>query len=369
MKKYQLLLLFTFISAAANAQQIGINLIVGTYTNSCESDGIYVYDFSLENGDHELRSSTENVINPSFVALSEDQKFLYGVNENGKESTVSSFSFDKKKGTLKPLNTQSSEGADPCYILNDSKNVITANYSGGSISVFKKNKNGSLTAAKQVVQHKGSSRNPKRQEGPHVHMVQFTPGKKYVLANDLGTDKIYMYQYNPDSENNILVIKDSVGVKRGSGPRHLTFSPNGRFAYLLQELDGTITVFSYDNEKLQKLEEAQIIDDDFQGATSAADIHISPDGKFLYATNRGDANDITIFAIHPNGKLQYKEFLKTEGKGPRNFAIDPTGNFLLVAHQYSNNIVIFQRDQKTGKLTDTQKRIKVCSPVCLVFVP
>lgn len=351
------------------AQQGNMNLIIGTYTNSCNSKGIYVYDFNTETADFKLKASTEKVVNPSFLAVSEDNKFVYSVNENGKESMVSSFKFDNKKGILTPLNNQKAEGEDPCYILNDTKNVITANYSSGNISVFKKNANGSLSAVKQNLQHKGSSRNKQRQESAHIHMVQFTPDKKYVLANDLGTDKIYRYKYNPDSETNVLEITDSIGVKRGSGPRHLTFSPNGKFAYLLQELDGTITVFAYHNEQLLKIEEAQIVDDDFKGEISAADIHISPDGKFLYATNRGDANDITIFEIQSNGKLNFKSFLKTGGKGPRNFAIDPSGNFLLIAHQYTNDIIIFKRDIKTGRLTNTNKKIELCSPVCLVFNP
>ncbi|MDR6967358.1 6-phosphogluconolactonase [Flavobacterium arsenatis] len=369
MKKFSFIVIILLMSKSIFAQQKNFNLIVGTYTKSCESKGIYVYDFNTETADFKLKSSTEKVINPSFLAVSEDNKFVYSVNENGNDSKVSAFGFNPTKGTLTPINTQNAGGADPCYILNDTKNVITANYSGGNISVFKKNPKGGLTEAKQIIQHKGKSRNPQRQEAPHVHMVQFTPDKKYVLANDLGTDKIYIYNYNPDSETNILEIKDSIGVKRGSGPRHLTFSPNGKFAYLLQELDGTITVFAYQNGQLLKLEEAQIVEDDFKGEIGSADIHISPDGKFLYATNRGDANDITTFEIQPNGKLNFKYFIKTGGKGPRNFAIDPSGNFLLVAHQYTNDIIIFKRDIKNGKLTNIGKKIELCSPVCLVFTP
>jgi len=369
MKKFLSIATLILISKASFAQQTNMNLIIGTYTNSCESKGIYVYDFNTETADFKLKASTDKVINPSYLTVSEDNKFVYSVNENGKESTVSSFAFDSKKGTLKALNKQKAEGEDPCYILNDTKNVVTANYSSGNISVFKKNPNGSLSPAKQVVQHKGKSRNQKRQESAHVHMVQFTPDKKYVLANDLGTDKIYRYKYNPDSETSILEIKDSIGVKRGSGPRHLTFSPNGKFVYLLQELDGTITVFSYMNEELVKLEEAQVIEDDFKGEISAADIHISPDGKYLYATNRGSVNDITIFEIMKNGKLNYKTNLKTLGEGPRNFVLDPSGNYLLVAHQNTDDVVIFKIDKLTGKLTDTGKRISLCSPVCLVFTP
>lgn len=367
MKKNAFLLLSVLLVANLYSQQDNLNLIIGTYTNSCDSKGIYVYDFNLQTADFVLKATSDKVVNPSYITLDSTRKFVYSVNENGLESYVSAFGFDANKGTLKFINKQNSKGADPCYILNDDKNVLVANYSGGSISVFSRNSNGGLSEAKQVIQHKGKSSNSKRQQSPHVHMVQFTPDKKYVLANDLGTDKIYLYKYNPDSKTAILEIKDSIAVRRGSGPRHVTFSPNGKFAYLLQELDATLTVFSYQNESFRKLEETQIVDDDFKGEISAADIHISPDGRFLYATNRGTANDITCFEIQKDGRLNYKSSTSTLGKGPRNFAIDPSGNFLLVAHQYSNNVVIFNINRNNGKLTDSGKRISLCSPVCLVF--
>ncbi|HRN44945.1 MAG TPA: beta-propeller fold lactonase family protein, partial [Flavobacterium sp.] len=153
----------------------------------------------------------------------------------------------------------------------------------------------------------------------------------------------------------------------GSGPRHLTFSKDGKFVYLLQELDGGLTIFSYSNGVLKKIEETTILGNDFKGTFSSADIHISPDGKFLYASNRGEANTITIFKIIKNGKLQMKGQTSTLGKGPRNFAIDPTGNFLLVAHQFTNDVVIFKRNKTTGMLLNTGKKITLCSPVCLVF--
>ena len=369
MKRYCTIIAGFLIGFNVFSQQNNFNLIVGTYTNSCESKGIYVYDFNTETADFKLKSNTENVINPSFLDTSQDNKFLYAVNENGTKSTISAFGFNPKTGTMQFLNSQDAKGADPCYILNDEKNVIVANYSGGNISVFKKNTIGSLTTAKQVLQHKGRSKNVQRQESPHVHMVQFSPDKKLVLATDLGTDKIYLYKYNTDSSTNVLEIKDSIAIKRGSGPRHLTFSPNGKFCYLLQELDGGLTVFGYENEKLLKIEENQITDDDFRGQIGAADVHISPDGKFLYATNRGTANDITFFEIQRDGRLLYKGNAKTLGESPRNFVIDPTGNFLLVGNQKSNEIVIFKIDKTTGKLTDSGKKIELCAPVCLVFAP
>ncbi|TRX10734.1 lactonase family protein [Flavobacterium gawalongense] len=367
MKNSYVVLFLIFIFTSVQAQKNKFNLLIGTYTNSCESKGIYTYDFDTNTGGFNLKSATENIVNPSYLTVSKNNNYVYSVNENGPESTVSSFGYNPSSGKLSLINKQSSKGADPCCIINDDKNVIVANYSGGNIAVFGKNSDGSIAEAKQVVQHYGKGVNAQRQEGPHVHMVHFSPDRKFILSNDLGNDKVYSYQYNPNAATEILKIKDSVAVKSGSGPRHLTFSNDGKFVYLLQELDGALTVFSYSNGILKKIDETTILAKDFKGTFSSADIHISPDGKFLYATNRGEANTISIFKILKNGKLQSKGQRSTLGKGPRNFAIDPTGKFLLVAHQYTNDVVIFKRNATTGVLTDTGKRIALCSPVCLVF--
>ncbi|WP_326937383.1 lactonase family protein [Flavobacterium sp. PL11] len=347
-----------------HAQDNKFNLLIGTYTTKCDSKGIYVYDFDAKTGDFNYKNATENVINPSYLTVSSDNQFVYAVNENGTESTISSFKFDSITGKLNFLNKENSQGEDPCYIINDNKNVLVANYSSGTIAVFGKNSDGSITKAKQVIQHQKSTVNQKK---PNAHQVIFSPDQKYVLANDLGIDKVYSYSYNWDSVNEILKVKDSIATEVTNGPRHLTFSKNGRFVYLLQELTGAITVFSYLDGVLKKIDQNTTISTGFKGTIGAADIHISPDGKFLYATNRGSANDISIFRILENGKLKLQGRNSTLGEGPRNFAIDPTGNFLLVAHQYTNDVVIFKRNKKTGKLTDTKKKINLCSPVCLVF--
>ncbi|WP_264564993.1 lactonase family protein [Flavobacterium sp. N3904] len=367
MKKSHLFLLLIATVTSMQAQNNKINLLVGTYTKPCESKGIYVFDFDTNTAEIKLKSTSESSVNPSYLSLSKDEKFIYAVNENGGESTVSSFGFESKSGKISFINKESSKGADPCYLINDDKNVIVANYSGGNISVFGKKSDGSLTEAKQVIQHYGKGINEQRQEKPHVHMVYFSPDKKYVLANDLGNDKVYLYSYFPNSSSEILKIKDSVAVTPGSGPRHLIFSNDGKFVYLLHELDGSLTTFSYANGALKKVADNTILADGFTGTFSSADIHISPDGRFLYATNRGEANTISIFKILKNGKLEAKGQTSTLGKGPRNFAIDPTGKFLLVAHQYTSDIIIFKIDKLTGALTDTGKKIELCSPVCLVF--
>ncbi len=367
MKKTVSIFLSVFASMVVQAQDSKVNLIISTYTKGCDSKGIYVGEFDTQKGEFTMKNNTESINNPSYFSVSNDGKFVYSVSEADKSSSVNSFQFDSKTGKFIFLNNQETQGKSPCYIISDDKSIISANYTGGNLSVFGKNSDGSISDLKQLVAHTGKSIHPKRQESPHAHMVYFSPDKKYVLAVDLGTDKVYVYHYNPDSKTEVLKLKNSIDVKPGSGPRHLIFSKNGKYVYLLQELDGSITSFSYKDGALTKVFETTIVASDFKGNIGAADIHTSPDGKFLYATNRGEANDISVFKILNKGKLEFVQRISTLGKGPRNFNIDPTGNFLLVGHHYSNNIVIFKRDLKTGLLSDTGKKIELCSPVCLVF--
>lgn len=357
----------SLISTIAVAQK-HYNLIVGTYTAPGKSEGIYTYDFEGATGNTSLKNITKGIANPSYLAISPDKKYAYAVNEIGDKSSVSAFKYEAKSGKLTFLNKVDSHGADPCFIIADAQNVLVANYSGGSLAMFSRNADGSLSDAMQVIKHTGKSIDPKgRQESAHVHMVKFTPDHQYLVVNDLGEDQTYIYNYNPTGKNQTLVEKSVIKTNVGTGPRHIVFSPNGKFAYLVHEFNGSITTFEYKEGMLTKTQEIGTTPKDFKGAVDAADIHVSEDGKFLYETNRGDANSISAFAILPTGKLQLIETLSTLGKGPRNFTIDPSGKFLLVGHQYTNNVVIFNRDTKTGKLKDSGKRINVGAPVCLVF--
>lgn len=370
MRKILYLLPALLLGLNVQAQKANYNLLVGTYTNTGKSEGIYTYNFHTLSGTVKLKSVVKGIENPSYLSVAPDKKFVYSVNETGNTSTLSAFAFNALSGKLTFLNKQESHGADPCYITADGKNVIVANYTGGSLAVFGRNTDGSLTAPKQVIQHTGKSIDPeKRQESAHVHMVQFTPDKKYLICNDLGEDLVYVYKYNPESKDRILSIKNVLKSEAGSGPRHLTFSPNGKFAYLTHEFNGSITAFVYSDGNLKKIQEIGTVADDFKGRIDGADIHVSPDGKFLYETNRGDANSIAIFSILSTGKLAFVSRTSTLGKGPRNFAIDPSGSYLLVGHQYTNDVVIFKRDKTTGLLKDSGKRINVGAPVCLVFTP
>ncbi len=367
MTKYLVLFTAIFFSVSNQAQENKVNLFIGTYTKTCDSKGIYLYEFDTQTGDFFVKASTENVVNPSFLTVSKDKKFIYSTNEDGDNSKVSAFHFDSNQNQFTFLNSQKSEGNDPCHIIDDDQNVIVANYTGGNITVFGKNSDGSIGKHKQIMKHQVQTVNEDKIESSHMHMLQLSPDRKYLIASDLGKDFLYVYRYNPEAKSAVLEFSYFVRVKHGAGPRHFTFSANGKFVYLINELDGTLLVFKYRDGELQFIQETTVVAKDFKGKTSAADIHISADVKFLYATNRGDANTISCFEIKKNGKLKWKQTTSTMGKGPRNFSIDPTGNFLLVAHQYTNNVVIFKIDKNTGILTDSGKKIELCSPVCLVF--
>lgn len=370
MIKIPSLLLLTLFTLQSFAQKKEYNLIIGTYTGSGKGEGIYIYNFDSNSAEFQFKSVAKDLPNPGYVAVSKNNKFLYAVSETQNNSAAGAFAFDGLKGELNFLNKQATNSDGPCFILADEKHAFTANYGGGSISVFGIQQNGALTPLKQLLQHTGKSVDPKkRQESAHAHQVQFTPDKKYVVCTDLGEDQIYIYNYNKDAKEQVLSLNNVIKTTAGTGPRHLTFSPNGKFAYLVHEFNGSITTFAYSKGKLSKIQEIGSTEDGFSGSVDGADIHISPDGNFLYETNRGDANTISAFAIQPDGKLSFISRISTQGKGPRNFAIDPSGKYLLIAHQYTNNVIIFERNKKTGTLTDTGKKIELGAPVCLVFTP
>lgn len=362
--------LFCFSFAQAQKGGKSFSLVIGTYTNKDKTNGIHVYRFNNETGEFTEKSKALNVTNPSFLVVSNDKKFLYAVSEEGNgNGKVNSFSFDAKSGAMNYINSVPSAGDHPCYISVDkrSKFVFVGNYSSGTLSAIPIQQDGSLNADMQTITHSGSSVNTSRQDKPHVHAALLSPDERYLFVPDLGTDKVNIYSVNVKNSKPLTASSNAV-VKPGSGPRHLTFHPKGKLAYLVQELDASVTVFDYSKGKLLPKQNISMLAPDFKGNVGAADIHVSPDGKFLYASNRGDANEIAIYAIGKDGKLTYVGGQSTLGKTPRNFAIDPSGNFLLAANQNSDAVIIFKRDQKTGVLTDTGKKIMVDRPVCLKFV-
>jgi 6-phosphogluconolactonase len=374
MKKILLFLLLAFpaISIAQSKPGKVYNLLIGTYTTG-KSQGIYVYHFDTGTGKVSYQDKVTGVNNPSYLAISNNRRFVYSVNEVGADraGSVSSFSFDAKSGKLTLINKQPSNGAGPCYVSVDkaNKNIFIANYAGGSLSVLPVKADGSLGEPSQTIQDDGTGPNKDRQAGPHVHTAVLSPDEKYLLYTDLGTDKLNIMQYNPEAAKPLTPAPQPfVSVSGGSGPRHIAFSNNGQYLYLIQEMGGAINTYSYNDGQLKQLASQTIVPDGFDGQIGAADIHISPDGKFLYSTNRGSANEVEVFAINrDNGSLAFIQRTPSLGKTPRNFVIDPTGNFLLVANQNSDDVYVFGINKTTGKLTYTGNKIEVGNPSCLKF--
>lgn len=347
------------------------DLVVGTYTSG-SSKGISVYRFYAETGKTAYLNKIDGVSNPSYLCVSANNKFVYAVNE-GTQGEVSAFSFDAKTGSLNFINKVSTLGADPCYVSIDKaqKSLLVANYSGGNICVLPINKDGSIGAAVQTIRDEGHGPNKERQEKAHVHTAVLSPDEKFVFYTDLGTDKLNVTRYKAGKSNPLTPATPAfVSVAPGAGPRHIDFSSDKKTLYLITEMGSSVIAFDYDNGKLKQKQSVSLLADGFNGTTGAADIHVSPDGRFLYATNRGDANDICVFSISPEtGMLTFVERKPTQGLGPRNFAIDPTGGFLLIANQRSDNIVTYRINKETGKLTDSYYRIEIGNPVCLKFTP
>ena len=347
------------------------HLLIGTYTNK-KSEGIYIYSFNKQTGEVKYESTIKNISNPSYLAVSPNNRFIYSVEENsGQPGKVSAFLFNKATGTATFLNSRSSGSEGPCYVSvsETGSDVFVGNYTGGSLAVMHVRSDGTLDSATQNIMHQGSSINKERQERPHVHSVVLSPNNHFLMVPDLGLDKVMVYRYDPSNNTPLSPAKPAfVAVKPGSGPRHIVFHPNGKFAYLTDEMSGEVEVFSYAEGKLQPVQSITMLSVGFKGKVGAADIHVSPDGKFLYASNRGDANEIVIYTIKPTGMLAYTGRQSTFGKTPRNFMIDPSGKFLLVANQNSDDIYIFQRNPNTGLLSLTKNKIEIDSPVCLKMV-
>ncbi|WP_114939887.1 lactonase family protein [Mucilaginibacter endophyticus] len=375
MKKF--LLIIAMLSPAltfAQNKKTGpktFDLVVGTYTTG-KSKGIVVYRFYAETGKLAYLSEIDGVDNPSYLTLSANNKFIYAVNELPK-GEVSAFSFEPKTGKMTFINKQSTLGADPCYISVDKaqKNLLIANYSSGNVAVMPLNKDGSIANGIQTVHDDGHSVNKERQESAHAHMAVLTPDEKYVLYNDLGTDKVNIFRYRPSKEPRIEPATPAfVSVAPGEGPRHLEFSADKKTVYLVTEMGSNVIVFDYNNGKLKQKQSITMLPDGFKGQTAGAAIHLSPDGRFLYASNRLETNEINIYSVNPEtGLLTFVARQATFGKNPRDFAIDPTGNFLIVANQNSDNMWVFKIDPNTGKLNQTGIKVDIGNPVCLKFTP
>ena len=353
---------------------------VGSYTDDggtpTKSKGIYAYRYDASTGEVAALGLAAETVNPSFLVVHPNGRFLYAVNEVGNykgpnSGGVSAFSIDHATGKLTLLNQVASRGADPCYITVDRTGnyVLVANYTGGSVAVFPVLSDGKLGEASAFVQHTGHGANPQRQEGPDAHSINMSPDNRFAYVDDLGLDELVVYKF--DATKGTLTPNNPPFAKfdPGSGPRHFALAPNGKFAYVVAEMKSTVNVFS-SNSKTGTFLPVQTISSlpkDFAGENDDAEVEIAPSGKFLYASNRGH-DSIAVFAIDQNkGTLTPVEYASTKGKTPRSFEIDPTGKFLFAENQKSGNIVIFSIDQKTGRLTPTGKVLDVVSPVCGKF--
>jgi len=364
-------------------------LYVGTYTSG-DSKGIYAFRYDAETGALQslgLAAATEN---PSFLASDKANTHLFAVNETGKyqgqsSGGVTAFSIDRKTGKLTQLNQVASRGADPCYISFDrsGRYLLVANYTGGTISVLPVLADGQLGEAVSVQKNTGTLGPDKvRQEAPHPHWIEATARNRFVYVADLGLDRVLIYKFDAGKGN--LSREESAPSKGsknkapdffsatlapGSGPRHVAFSSDGNFMYVLGEMDATVTVFVNDRKTYHSIQKISSLPADYSGENAAAEIAIHPSGKFLYTSNRG-VDSIAEFSVdRASGKLTLVENVSTFGKAPRHFAIDPTGTRLLVANQDTGNIVEYSIDSTTGKLTRVGKMAGVASPVCLIFVP
>lgn len=341
----------------------------GTYTSG-ESKGIYAYRFDSSRGAMKEIGLAVEASNPSFLAVAPNQRFVYAVNENS-QGAVSAFAIEPETGRLRFLNSVSSKGAGPCHIAFDKtgKWIFAANYSSGSVAVFPVHADGSVGEASAFAQHSGSSINPQRQEGPHAHTVAISPDNRFALVADLGLDHVMVYRF--DAAKGTLAPADPAfaQVAPGSGPRHLAFGSSGKFVYALNEMGGTIAAFGYDAARgaLRQIQTISTLPADFKGQNSSAEIAVHPNGRFLYASNRGH-DSIAIFSIAAaGGKLMPVDRVSTGGKTPRSFAIDPTGRFLFAANQDSDAVMPFRIDPKTGRLTALAGALRVPNPVSIVF--
>ncbi len=349
---------------------------IGTYTGQ-KSKGIYAYRFDAATGETEPLGVVAEVPNPTFLAIDPTNRYLYAAleinNFQGKRAgAVAGFAIDAATGKLTAINQVSSGGPGPCFVGVDKtgKDVLVANYGGGSVAVCPIGPDGKLSEATAFIQHTGSSVNPRRQREPHAHSINLSPDGRFAIAADLGLDKMLVYRF--DAAKGTLAPNDPpfAALKPGSGPRHFAFHPNGKFGYTINELLSTVTAFSYDAAKgaFTELQTISTLPEDFSGNSSTAEVQVDAAGKFLYGSNRGH-DSIAVFSIAKNGTLTPVERVSTQGKTPRNFRMDPTGAYLFAANQDTDNVVLFRVDRKTGRLTPTGKQLEVGRPVCVKFVP
>lgn len=355
---------------ASISSDAGEQVFFGTYTRG-DSKGIYTATFSPEKGSLESLKLAVEVKNPSFLTIRPGGRFLYAVSELGESEgggAVTAYLISKG-GSLAEIGKQPSGGSGPCHLsmTSDGKILAVANYQSGSVASYRVEEDGTLSAPVSIIQHEGSSVNPKRQRGPHAHSVNFSPDDRFLYAADLGTDSIFVYSV--DSETGALTAVSETKLPPGSGPRHFTFRPDGAFAYVIDELAVNVTAFSADRETgaLNAIQSISTLPPDTEKTGSTAEVRCHPSGKFLYGSNRGH-DTIVVYSIDgESGKLTYVENEPVQGEVPRNFVLSPDGEWLLAAGQKSNTVAVFAMDPETGELDYSGNSVEVPSPVCIRF--
>lgn len=362
---------------AATATDGRVRVYFGTYTRG-DSQGIYVSVLDLASGRLSPPVLAAEAVNPAFLAIHPKQPWLYSVGEVGdfagrRSGAVYAFRIDPQTGMLTLLNEKPSGGTGACHASLDHSGrfVLVANYGGGNASVLPIEADGRLGEATAFVQHEGSSINPRRQTAPHAHAAYVDPENRFALVVDLGLDRVMIYRF--DAQHGTLAAHDPawISVNPGAGPRHFAFHPQGRFAYVINELQSSVTAFAYDASQgsFEELQTVSTLPADFQEDNTTAEILVHPSGRFLYGSNRGH-DSIAVFAIDPqDGRLQPVQHQATGGQTPRNFGIDPTGQFLLAANQASDSVVVFRIDPSTGELKATGHQVQVPTPVCVRMIP
>ena len=350
-------------------------LYVGTNAGGAQDSSIFLYRVNATSGAFTRLSAQLGGASPTYLTLTPNHRFLYAVSETqtfrgAAGGGVSSFAIDPHSGALKPLGQEPSGGASPCYISLDhgGKNALVANYMGGNVSLLPVATNGAL-GPPTTDQHTGSGPH-KNQNASHAHCLLPDPANKFAFAVNLGTDQVVGYRLDAAAGRLARLPEPAFVAKPGAGPRHLTFHPNGRFAYLINELNSTLTALAYDaaTGHFRELQTVSALPAGYSGDNSCADVHVSPNGLFLYASNRGH-NSIAVFAIDTsNGTLVPIQDVDTQGKTPRNFTLDASGRLLLVANQNSNNLVSYRVDPQSGLLTPTGQQATVPSPMFLGVV-
>jgi 6-phosphogluconolactonase len=372
-------LLMVLAQAFAYAADKDYLFLVGTYTGK-GSKGIYSYRFDPATGKTGLLGLAAETVNPSFLAVEPNGRYVYSVNEldtlDGKPTGgITAFQLDHTTGKLRFLQQVASLGMAPAHLSIDKSGrfVLVANYNSGNVAVFPIAEDGKLGPHTALEQQTGSSVNPKRQAGPHAHFVATDNDNRYALSADLGTDKVYVYRFNAQTGSLIPNEPPVAEVTPGSGPRHIAFSPSGTYAYLASEMGGTVTVFKYDTGTgvLTTKQTISSLPTDFKGDNREAEIAVDGRGRFLYVSNRGDAtDDIVVFRINAaDGTLSFVQRISSGGKIPRHFALDPSGKWLLAANHQSNNIQVFRVNEDTGRLTAASLITSIYDPVCIIFVP